>query len=302
MSGLILALRSRFTGLNSAACFAVAACALLPTSVVAAVIVASNAVAIAPRQSEVVTFSITQAGATSGLLGVEIALSGGLSRDRFVCPTRVVSNSNANCQLLNCTAAVNLSGCCARIDAAASAGVALSASCTFEYAALSVAPAGNYGHELFGVCRENGQPINCTSDLKPLTVKRFKPITGNLTGSWWNPSRSGEGFFLDVSTVSGRKVLLASWFTYLGGQQQYLVGSADVGIGEAFVELDMISTRGTNFGSQFLANQVQRFPWGTVRLEFFGCNDMLVIYNGTGQSGTIKQQRLVGNLSEVGCE
>jgi hypothetical protein len=277
-------------------------CSLFSNPLFAVLTVSSNAAAIAPNQTTLVTFALTQTGGFNGQAGLEIALSGNLSRDRFVCPARVLSQANANCQLINCTSPVNSPGCCVHMDAATTNGAALNANCSIEYKAMVVAPPGNYGHELFGLCRENGQLVNCTGDLKPLTVKRFKSITGNLTGSWWNPSRSGEGFFLDVSTVGGRKVLLASWFTYLGGKQQYLVGSADVGVGEAFVELDMISTRGANFGSQFQANQVQRIPWGTVRLEFFGCNDMLVIYNGNGQSGTIEQQRLVGNLSEVGCE
>ena len=129
-----------------------------------------------------------------------------------------------------------------------------------------------------------------------------RAITGNLTGSWWNPNRSGEGFLIDVSNAGDRKVLLASWFTYLAGEQQYLVGSADVAPGATSVDLDMISTVGTGFGSQFIASQVRRIPWGTVRLEFIGCNEMRVIYSGNGQSGTLTQQRLLGPLSEVGCQ
>jgi Bacterial Ig-like domain (group 3)/Domain of unknown function (DUF5122) beta-propeller len=128
-----------------------------------------------------------------------------------------------------------------------------------------------------------------------------KPIIGNLSGSWWNPSHSGEGFFIDVSNVGSRKVLLASWFTYFNGAQQYLVGSADVVPGSNAIDLSMITTNGTGFGNQFFSNQVQRIPWGTLRLEFLSCNEMRVIYNGNGQTGTLTQQRLIGPLSEVGC-
>ena len=135
-----------------------------------------------------------------------------------------------------------------------------------------------------------------------VVVVTGKPIVGNLSGSWWNPNRSGEGFFIDVSNVSGRKVLVASWFTYLAGKQQYLVGSADVAPGASSIDLSMISTDGTGFGNQFLASQVRRIPWGTVRLEFVSCNEMRVIYNGNGQSGSLTQQRLIGPLSDVGCE
>jgi hypothetical protein len=137
--------------------------------------------------------------------------------------------------------------------------------------------------------------------FNPAVSNSGKPIIGNLSGSWWNPSRSGEGFFIDVSKVGSRKVLLASWFTYFNGAQQYLVGSADVVPGSNAIDLSMISTNGTGFGNQFFANQVQRIPWGTIRLEFLSCNEMRVTYNGNGQSGVLNQQRLIGLLSEVGC-
>ena len=128
-----------------------------------------------------------------------------------------------------------------------------------------------------------------------------KPITGQLSGSWYDPARSGEGFFIDVSSVSNRKVLVASWFTYVGGTQQYLVGSADIPPGASSVDLSMVSTLGTGFGSAFNATQVQRLPWGNVRLNFISCNEMRVSYNGNGQSGTLTQQRLVGTISDIGC-
>lgn len=128
-----------------------------------------------------------------------------------------------------------------------------------------------------------------------------KVISGNLAGGWFDPARSGEGFFIDVSNVGTRKVLFASWFTYLSGQQQYLVGSVDVPPGATGVDVPLFSTKGTGFGSQFVASQVQITPWGSIRLDFASCNQMRVTYNGGGQTGTLVQQRAVGALSDVGC-
>jgi hypothetical protein len=126
-------------------------------------------------------------------------------------------------------------------------------------------------------------------------------ISNNLAGTWWNPSRSGEGFFIDINDVGSRKVMIAAWFTYINGAQQWIVGSADVPSNANFVEMDMITAVGTGFGTQFQANQVQRVPWGRIRFEFPNCNELRITYTGNAQSGSLILERQLGPIPPDSC-
>lgn len=128
-----------------------------------------------------------------------------------------------------------------------------------------------------------------------------RPISGNLSGAWFDPARGGEGILLDIARAGDRNVLFVSWFTYLNGQQAWFVGNVDFVVGARVVNIPMIATRGTGFGSLFNPAQVVVTPWGNVELEFRSCNELVFRYNGGGQSGTFTYRRLTGNLMDVSC-
>lgn len=128
-----------------------------------------------------------------------------------------------------------------------------------------------------------------------------RPISGNLSGAWFDPARSGEGVLIDIARVGNRNVVFLAWFTYLNGQQLWLAGNADFNAGATTITLPMASTRGTGFGNLFNSTQVIATQWGTISLEFRSCNELRLQYNGGGQSGSLVYQRLVGNLIDVPC-
>lgn len=94
------------------------------------------------------------------------------------------------------------------------------------------------------------------------------PITRELSGAWYDPSRSGEGWVIEV--LDDERALVY-WFTYppagAPGRQQWLIGVGEIGDRSLTVELlDPISGRPFN-GAQ---GEVELRDWGTARFTFSG--------------------------------
>ncbi|GAB4191687.1 MAG: hypothetical protein Tsb002_20630 [Wenzhouxiangellaceae bacterium] len=111
------------------------------------------------------------------------------------------------------------------------------------------------------------------------------------SGSWHDPRFDGSGFNLQW-LVDGRMGLL--WFTYgPDGEQVYIFGSGNLENGEViFPQLNI--TRGARFGSAFDPADVERIPWGSLRLSL-GCDDGTVDYESVIPaygSGQLQLERL----------
>jgi hypothetical protein len=106
------------------------------------------------------------------------------------------------------------------------------------------------------------------------------PIGGSQSGVYYNPDRDGEGFYLVVGTIGERQVFSATWFTYVDGQQLWLVGSVDLDAGADVAVVDLLETSGTGFGDAFNAAEVQASLWGTATFRFPGCGLLGVDYEG----------------------
>lgn len=127
-------------------------------------------------------------------------------------------------------------------------------------------------------------------------------IKGALSGAWYNPLRAGEGVLVDVAQVEGRTVLFIAWFTYLDGQQQWIAGNVDLGLGDREATLPLIRGTGGDFGAAFDPTQINFEPWGEAFMYWDSCNSLTIVYEGpNGVMGTLTLQRLVGNLAGVAC-
>jgi hypothetical protein len=132
-------------------------------------------------------------------------------------------------------------------------------------------------------------------------------INAGLSGSWYNPETSGQGFFVDVDPSSN--TLFLAWFTHgeAPGEATSAVGfphsrwytaqgNYDAESGEA--TLDLFETEGGIFvnPAPVTSHQV-----GTLSLTFHDCSNADVEYSfvDDGQQGIIKLSRLTP--SEV-CE
>lgn len=133
--------------------------------------------------------------------------------------------------------------------------------------------------------------------LASVTVERA--FDGSLSGSWYNPQRSGEGLMLEL-VDEDRPTAVVSFYTYAAdgsGEQVWLIGSGPLAGDTAIV--DLMITQGTAFGDDFDADLVERTPWGQVRIQFLSDRSAILEYDaslaGYG-SGEIELQRLTAPL------
>lgn len=122
-------------------------------------------------------------------------------------------------------------------------------------------------------------------------------VDGSLSGSWYDPSRSGEGFVIDITDADdGEARAVVSWYTYNAdgsGSQAWVIGTGPV-VGDTIIA-DMTITDGTGFGASFDTNDVNKVPWGQVKIKFVGCELATVTYESLDSnygSGSYPLQRI----------
>jgi hypothetical protein len=94
-------------------------------------------------------------------------------------------------------------------------------------------------------------------------------------GAFFDPNRDGEGFHFGVE-VGG--VFVMTWYTYLNGQQVWMIGTG-VRTGLRVVFDDIVITSGAGFGSQFDPTDVVREPFGEIIVDFTDCNNFTATVN-----------------------
>ncbi len=124
-----------------------------------------------------------------------------------------------------------------------------------------------------------------------------------ISGSWFNPDRSGEGVIVQ-HLDDGR--VLAFWFTYpaLGeaGDQAWLIAQEGVIDGDTVRFANVLRPQGTRFGAAFDPAQVSLTPWGTLEMRFANCNSATLTWAGPTAfgSGSRSLTRLT-SLDEIEC-
>jgi cytochrome c peroxidase len=126
-------------------------------------------------------------------------------------------------------------------------------------------------------------------------------FTGVLSGTWWDPARSGEGQLITFETVGTRNVVFFAWFTYNStGQASWLVGNVDYTPGATSITIPVFTASGARFGNDFRAGDVQTTPMGTVVLQYVSCNQLRLAFSGS-QTFSLTLSRLVGPLTGTTC-
>ena len=88
----------------------------------------------------------------------------------------------------------------------------------------------------------------------PAPLAHADGFTGALSGSWWNPSRDGEGQFISFQQSGDRRVAILAYFTYDDqGRPRWMVGNVDFDEGATALDIPVISARGARFGVAFAA-------------------------------------------------
>jgi hypothetical protein len=138
----------------------------------------------------------------------------------------------------------------------------------------------------------------------------FAPSTPDLnqhglTGSWYEPATSGQGFELEVFpnlSSPGNGSAQASWFTYdtvAGGpeRQRWYTFSGPVVSGQSSSAMTIYQNTGGNFNALPVTAAT---AVGNATLSFSTCTSGQLTYNfteGSGRSGTIPLTRLTQNVT-----
>jgi hypothetical protein len=138
-----------------------------------------------------------------------------------------------------------------------------------------------------------------------ITGPALDPNQHGLTGSWYEPATSGQGFEVEVfanQSGPGSGSIFVSWFTYdstAGGaeRQRWYTLAGAVATGQSSIALTIYQNTGGNFNALPITNaQVV----GTATLRFSSCTAAQLAYaftDGSGRSGTIDLTRLTQNIT-----
>lgn len=126
-------------------------------------------------------------------------------------------------------------------------------------------------------------------------------ITPAISGSWFDPLHSGEGWNLIV--LDDRRVLV-TWFSYRpdGGDQAWFIGVGEIQGNEILLP-DMLIPAGTTFGPEFDPDEVINAPWGRARIWFESCTRGGISWNS--EAGFPRGGLRLNRLSRIGglpCE
>jgi hypothetical protein len=116
-------------------------------------------------------------------------------------------------------------------------------------------------------------------------------VTAGQSGSWYDPSHDGEGYVLQILSHDSA---LVYWFTYdKNGKQRWMIGVGDI-VGSKIEFNEMLTASGGKFGPDFDPADVEFSTWGTLELEFAGCDSATATYAGPADfgSGSLNLQRL----------
>jgi hypothetical protein len=97
-------------------------------------------------------------------------------------------------------------------------------------------------------------------------LKATYSIGADISGTFYDPAQNGHGFVLQQIVSNGQPVLLATWFTYQGGQARWLIGVGNTSGNEARIPLSI--TTGGDFPPRFVPAATQIQPWGELVLRF----------------------------------
>lgn len=124
-----------------------------------------------------------------------------------------------------------------------------------------------------------------------------------LSGSWFDPARSGEGIVLQLLPDG---TAFAFWFTYAAvgesGEQAWLLAADGRIDGDTIRFGRTLRPRGGRFGAAFDPAAIEYVDWGQLELQFANCTTAMLRYSGPPGygSGERRLSRLT-TLDEVDC-
>jgi len=110
------------------------------------------------------------------------------------------------------------------------------------------------------------------------------PITGYMTGNWYDPNHNHEGIQTEIGEIEGTttRYLVVAWYTYnSSGTPYWIFGAAGFTAGAQSVTItQMAYSSNGGFAGNFGAAADQAL-WGTLTAQFTDCNTLHFSYQST---------------------
>ena len=145
------------------------------------------------------------------------------------------------------------------------------------------------------------QGENADSDqdnLYKIAISPESDVSIDVTGNWYDPNQSGQGFSLEV--LPGNS-LIAEWYTFTpSGEPTFIIGTGTYSGSSATLDAYQTGGSGAKFFPNFDAKNVERQHWGTMTFSFSDCSHGQVSWNselpnyGAGSMNLTQLTRPVG--------
>ncbi|HEY7872700.1 MAG TPA: hypothetical protein VIC31_08285 [Rudaea sp.] len=112
------------------------------------------------------------------------------------------------------------------------------------------------------------------------------PISGYMTGNWYDPNHSGEGIQVEVGELQASgstfpRYITIAWYTFDStGVPYWLFGTGFFNAGDKTATVDLGYSYGGGFAGNFGPSATQKL-WGTFNVQFADCNTMQFSYQST---------------------
>ncbi len=136
------------------------------------------------------------------------------------------------------------------------------------------------------------------------------PISGYLTGSWYDPAHGGEGILTEVldNGDGATRTFVATWYTFDAlGAPYWLIAQASFANGATRVDnVPVQYDSNGGFAGAFTA--VTRNSWGTMSFSFADCSHLHFSYASSASAPNIptgsgaRDWVRIGNLHALGCQ
>src|SRR5690606_18678284 len=110
------------------------------------------------------------------------------------------------------------------------------------------------------------------SDYPPLGDM---PLSGYLTGSYYDPAHSADGMLLAIVEVGAILLAVVVWCTYdSGGFAFWLPGAAPLSPGDTEVTTSLASKFGGALARNVAPANLAQLDWGNITISFPNCNSL----------------------------
>ena len=111
----------------------------------------------------------------------------------------------------------------------------------------------------------------------------------SLSGAWYDPVHTGEGFIVEIHE-DGRAVVY--WFTYdEAGAQRWFIGVGEM-VGDTAVFSELLAGSGAVFGEEFDSEDVVLSNVGDLTISWASCSEAIAQYTVDGLAGSQSLDRL----------